>query len=148
MTSLIRFTPNRELRQMQREIDRLFENFFPARPEGNGDAETAVWSPRVDLAETADAYLIDLDVPGMAKDDFAINYHEGTLTVSGERKAEETKEERNYVRVERTYGHFYRSFTLPKAVNEEKIGAAYKDGVLSIRVPKAEESKPRRIKIA
>lgn len=147
MTSLVRFSPTSELRRMQQEFDRLFESFFPARPDGNGDVETALWSPRVDLAETDDTYLIQLDVPGMKKDAFNINYQQGVLSVSGERKAEETEEKANYVRMERSYGHFYRSFTLPKAIKEDKIEASYQDGVLTIRVPKAEESKPRRIQI-
>lgn len=150
MTNLIRFTPTAELRRMQREFDRLFESYFPTRA-GNGqdpDLETAVWSPRVDLAETEEGYFIHLDVPGMQKDAFNVNYQEGVLSVSGERKTEATTEGTRYVRVERTSGHFYRSFTLPKAVKEHEIKATYQDGVLTIQVPKAEESRPRRIEIS
>ena len=146
MTSLIRFSPSTEMRRLQREIDRLFEGFSPT--QGNGDTETAVWAPRVDLSETDEFYFIHLDVPGMSKEDLDINFHDNTLTVSGERKVEETEEQHNFVRMERTFGHFYRSFSLPKAIKTDKINANYKDGVLTIRVPKAEESKPRRIKVS
>ncbi|GIV57303.1 MAG: heat-shock protein [Rhodothermaceae bacterium] len=148
MTKLVRFSPTDDLRMLQREFDRLFDSFFaPARSGQEGSPEAPVWAPRVDLAETEDAYLIHMDVPGMSKDDLNINFHDGTLTVSGERKFETKDEDRNYVRVERQFGHFYRSFTLPKAVDESKIEAKYKDGVLEIRVPKADEVKPRRIEV-
>ena len=148
MSSLVRFAPNTELRRMQREFDRLFETFFPTRTDGNGEPETAVWSPRVDLVETEEAYLIHLDVPGMKKADFNLNYQQGVLTVSGERRFEQRSDKHNVVRVERVFGPFFRSFTLPKAILENEISAAYENGVLDIRVPKAEESKPRRIQIA
>ncbi len=146
MTNLVRFTAGDELRRMQREFDRLFESFFPVR-DGNGDVETAVWTPRVDLVESPDAYLIHLDVPGMKKEDFNINYQEGVLTVSGERRAETKEEQQNLVRVERSFGHFFRSFSLPKAIKDSEIAASYKEGVLTVHVPKAEETKPRRIQI-
>ncbi|GIV60667.1 Hsp20/alpha crystallin family protein [Rhodocaloribacter litoris] len=148
MTNLTRFSPARDLRLLQREFDRLFDSFLsPARSEDTDAREAALWTPRVDLVETDDAYLIHMDLPGMSKEDLNINFHDGTLTVSGERKFETQEKDRNYVRVERQFGHFYRSFTLPKAVDEGKIGATYKDGVLEIRVPKAEEVKPRRIEV-
>lgn len=148
MTSLVRFSPSTELRRMQREIDRLFDDFVPTRPSGNGDAETAVWTPRTDVAETEDSYVLHVDAPGLKREDFNINWQEGTLTVSGERKWEERSERENVVRVERAFGHFFRSFQLPKSVNGDMISAAYQDGVLTINIPKAEESKPRRIEIA
>lgn len=147
MTSLVRFSPTNDMRRLQREIDTLFESFFPARGS-DGDTETSVWTPRVDLAETEETYLIYLDLPGMTKEDLSINYQDGTLSVSGERTfAERDEKEMSFARVERFAGHFYRSFTLPKAINSNKIEANYADGVLTIRVPKAEESKPRRINI-
>lgn len=147
MASLIRFAHNPEVRRMQREFDRLFDNFFPTRPEHSEDMETAVWTPRVDLSENDEAYFVHLDVPGMTKDDFKINFHEGVLSVSGERKEEKTDENRSFVRIERNFGCFYRSFNLPKLVKIDKVSASYDNGVLNISVPKAEESKPRRIEI-
>lgn len=148
MTSLIRFTPRHDVRQLQREFDRLFESFFPTRSTNGDEAlESAVWAPRADLAETEDAYFINLELPGLQKDDVEINIHDGTLSISGERRHEETKEDRTFVRVERSYGRFYRAFSLPQTINTQDIEATFGDGVLNIRVPKAEELKPRRIDI-
>lgn len=147
MTNLVRFSPSGELRRMQREIDRLFEDFVPSRLADNGEGETAAWAPRVDLTETRDSYLVHVDAPGMNKDDFSINWQNGTLALSGERKWSKKEENENLVRMERSFGHFFRSFRLPNTVDGEGISANYEDGVLTIRVPKTEESKPRRIEI-
>lgn len=144
MTSLIRFSPTTEVRSLQREIDRMFDSLLP---RGNGDAEQAVWAPRVDLAETDHAYLIQLDVPGMKKEELEVSFQDGSLTICGERKQRATEEDTSIVRVERRFGRFYRSFDLPKAVDSTKIEASYEDGVLAIEVPKAEESKPRTVQI-
>ena len=145
MTSLIRFSPNTEMRRLQREIDSLFDSFFPTT-QGNG-GEGATWSPRVDLAETDDAYYIHADVPGLRKEDIEINMQDGTLSISGEREVKENEENRRFVRVERTYGRFYRAFSLPQTIDHDGIEASFEDGVLTIVVPKAEETKPRRIDI-
>ena len=148
MNSLIRFSPNSELRRMQREFDRLFNDLLPATNTGNGSDNTAVWAPRVDLSETEDAYQIRADLPGIDKKDITINFHEGVLSISGERKAESKDEGKNYVRIERSTGHFFRSFNIPNAIKSDKIDASYKDGVLEVSVPKAEEVKPLRINVS
>jgi len=147
MTQLIRFSPTQDIRRMQNEFERLFGSVFPAVRNEDPDAETAVWAPRVDLVENEESYLIHVDLPGLSKDDVNVNYHEGVLSISGDRRAEEYEEKDNCVRLERSYGRFYRSFTLPKTVKHDAIEATYENGVLSVRVPKAEESKPRRITI-
>ncbi len=144
MTSLIRFSPTTEVRSLQREIDRMFDSFLP---KSNGDSEQAVWTPRVDLAESENAYLVHLDVPGMKKEDLEVNFQDGSVTVSGTRNEQEIGEDANFVRVERRFGRFYRSFDLPKTVDSTKIEAKYEDGVLAIRIPKAEESKPKTVTI-
>ena len=144
MTSLIRFSPTTEVRSLQREIDRMFDSFLP---KANGDSEQAVWTPRVDLAESENAYLVHLDVPGMKKEDLEVNFQDGSVTVSGTRNEQTVGEDANFVRVERRFGRFYRSFDLPKTVDSSKIEAKYEDGVLSIRIPKAEESKPKSVTI-
>ncbi len=144
MNSLIRFSPGTEMRRLQRELDSVFNEFLTPARNGDGDAQ---WSPRVDVKETENDYTLRLDVPGVRKDDFNIDYHDGTLTVSGERHAEDRQEGESMVRVERVHGAFYRSFALPKAVQHDAISAQYEDGVLTIHVPKAEESKPRRISV-
>ncbi len=149
MTSLSR-TRTRNLNDLQREIDRLFGRAFPSREDDERDASSrrqAVWAPRTDLVETEDAYQLRLDVPGMSKDDLKINYKDNQLTVSGERTSDRTDEDEEYVRVERSFGQFYRAFSLPQTVDAENISASYENGVLSIRVPKTEEVKPRQIEI-
>jgi HSP20 family protein len=146
MSNLTRFFPSNDLSRMQREFDRLFNDFFPTTTS-EGQAKRS-WVPSVDLSETKDAYKVHLDVPGIAKEDLSINYHDGVLTVSGERKSEEKTEDTNYVRLERSFGSFYRSFNLPSAVKADAIQANYKDGVLDIEVPKADEVKPLRIKVS
>jgi len=144
MTQLTRRTPNRTLRDLQREVDSIFDQFF-GRDED--DDTSAVWAPRTDLSETDDAFRIRLDVPGVTKDDITINLQNNTLTVSGERTSERTEESEEYVRVERAFGNFHRTFTLPNAVDQQNVEAAYEDGVLTIDVPKTGESTRRQIEI-
>jgi len=145
MANMTRRSPNRTLRNLQREVDSLFDRFFDRA--GSEDGTSAVWAPQTDLMETDDAFQLRLDVPGMSKDDIEVNLQNGTLTVSGERTSERTDEGEEYVRVERAFGTFHRTFTLPDAVDEKNIKATYKNGVLSIHVPKTEESTRRQIEI-
>lgn len=145
MTNLIQRSPNRTLRNLQREVDSLFDQFFD-RTRGD-QGTSAVWSPQTDLVESDEDFQIRLDVPGMTKDDIDVNIQNRTLTVSGERTSERTDEDEDYVRVERAFGTFHRTFTLPDAVDEENIEATYDEGVLTISVPKTEESTRRKIEI-
>ena len=144
MTQLTRRTPNHTLRDLQREVDSIFDRFF-----GRGDDEgtSAVWAPRTDLSETDEAFRIRLDVPGMTKEDITVNLQNNTLTVSGERTSERKEDDEEYVRVERAFGSFHRTFTPPDAVDAENVTAAYTDGVLTIDVPKTEGSTRRQIEI-
>lgn len=146
MNGLLRFTPHNNLRDIQRGIDHVFDDFF--RPLG--EERTALWNPRVDFSETDDAYLIRADIPGVKKEDIDINVQDGTLSISGERHQEstETDEKHNILRAERSVGRFYRSFSLPSTVDVDAIEAKVEDGVLNVRVPKAEEVKPRKIEVA
>ena len=147
MTNITR-TPNRCLRTLQSEIDQVLNRLFPTSNENSRDEDTTrMWAPRTDMVETPDNYEIRLDLPGLSKDDLKINMQERQLTVSGERRHEARNEGDEYVRVERAFGHFHRSFTLPQSIQENNIEASYQDGVLTITVPKAEESKPRQIEI-
>jgi HSP20 family protein len=145
MTQLTRRTPNRTLRNLQREVDSLFDRFFDRTDSDRG--RSAVWAPQTDLVETDDAFQLRLDVPGMSKEEIDINLQNGALTVSGDRTSERTDEGEDYVRVERAFGTFHRTFTLPDAVDAENIEATYEDGVLRINVPKTEESTRRQIEI-
>ena len=147
MTQMTRYSPNRTVRDLQREVDSLFDRFFGGDRDGDDRSTSPVWSPRTDLLETDDAFRLRLDVPGMTKDDITINLQNNTLTVSGERTSERTNEEEEYVRVERVFGTFHRTFTLPDAVDAEHIEAAYDNGVLTIHVPKTEKSTRRQIEI-
>jgi HSP20 family protein len=145
MANMTRRSPNRTLRSLQREVDSLFDRFFDRA--GGEDGTSAVWAPQTDLMETDDAFQLRLDVPGMSKNDIEINLQNGTLTVSGERTSERTDEGEEYVRVERAFGTFHRRFSLPDAVDEKNIKATYESGVLSIHVPKTEETSRRQIEI-
>lgn len=144
MTQLTRRTPNRTVRDLQREVDSIFDQFFGR--ESDDDTST-VWAPRTDLSETDGAFRIRLDVPGMTKDDIAINLQNNTLTVSGERSSERQEDGEEYVRVERAFGNFHRTFTLPDAVDPDRVEATYDEGVLTINVPKTEKSTRRQIEI-
>lgn len=146
MTGMTRRT--RTLNDLQREMDRVFNRFFPSQEQdGDRSSQQAVWAPRTDLTETEEAYRIHLDLPGMRKEDLSINYQDNELTVSGERTSDRPGDDAEYVRVERPFGHFYRSFTLPQTVHADNISATYEHGVLTIAVPKSEDVKPRQIDI-
>ena len=126
------------------EFSRLFNQFFEGQ---QGGAEGQRWMPAVDLAEAEDHFVLKADLPGLSEGDVAIEVHDGALTISGERRAEEQTRERGWVRVERSFGRFSRSLTLPDGVDPEAITASFDKGVLEVRIPKPEERKPRRIAI-
>jgi HSP20 family protein len=145
MNNLIRFRPA-GIRSFQDEFERLFDGFLPDRADESSDA---MWTPRVDLSETEEAYKVEVDVPGVKGEDINISYNDHVLTVSGERSNESKESKKGeYVRIERSYGKFYRSFRLPKAIDADKIEARHDNGVLLVTVPKAEESKPRKINVS
>ena len=146
MTGMTRRTRN--LSDLQREIDRLFGRFSPSQDQDRDrSSRQSVWAPRMDLLETEEAYRIRLDVPGMSKDDLTINYQDNELTVSGERTSNRPEDEAEYVRVERPFGYFHRTFSLPQTVDATGIQATYENGVLTLTVPKSEDVKPRQIEI-
>lgn len=147
MTRLTR-TRNRNLSSLQNEIDRVFDRFFPSREEnGESTSPQAVWRPRMDLIETDESYRLHLDMPGMSKDELKISYQDNELVVSGERTSNRSDEDEEFVRVERSFGQFRRSFTLPRTVDADNISATYDNGVLTVTVPKTEKVKPRQIDI-
>ena len=143
--ALVRSTPMGNLLSFQHDMNRMFDQFFRA---GNGEeAKVSTWRPSVDVYETDDALVIKAELPGVSKDDVSIDVHQNTLTLRGQRKhAAEVKNER-YHRVERPYGTFQRSFVLPAVVDQDKVQATYKDGVLELHLPKSEAAKPKRIAI-
>jgi HSP20 family protein len=125
-----------------REVDRLFDAFFGQERDGRR------WVPPMDLVEAEDHFELKADLPGLAEEDVKIEVADGTLTISGERKAEHEKTERGWYRIERAFGSFSRSLTLPDGVNADAITAEFRDGVLHVSIPKPEERKPRRVEIS
>ncbi len=148
MTKVVRFSPRADLSRMQRDFDHMFSNIFPNFGTDSENNEPISWQPRIDVVETAEAYELFADVPGVGKDDIQINLHEGILSISGERSAREVKETDSVVRLERHTGRFYRSFSLPNKIDAKKIDASFENGVLFVKVPKLEETKPQKIKIS
>lgn len=143
--TLIRWNPVRQrMMPMVAEWDHLMNGFFSDRLE---DTELTDWTPAIDITEDNDAFLVTADLPGLTKKDININIKENMLTISGERKTEKKDENINYCRTERRYGAFKRSFQLTDKVIADKISASFKDGVLTVNVPKAEEVKPKEIDI-
>jgi HSP20 family protein len=137
--------PFAEFDTLRREIDRVFNTFWPF--SGSDVASTAaMWTPRVDLTEKDDEYVFHAELPGMKLDDIHIQFHEGMLTIQGERKLEH-EAHNGYYRRERGYGAFSRSFMLGPAAEADQISATYKDGILEVHVPKTAEAKPKRIMI-
>ncbi len=142
--ALVRWDPAREVDTLQSEVNRLFDTFFGGRP---GDAAVRRWVPAMDLTETDDHLVLRADLPGLDRDDVNIEVKDGVLTVSGERKAEHEDREEGYHRVERAYGSFSRSLSLPQDVDADQIAATFDKGVLEVRIPKPEERKPHRVEI-
>jgi len=143
MNTITRWTPF-HLSTLQNEVNRLFERSVPTR--GDNSALTA-WTPSVDVYETENELVIKADLPDLNEKDLDIRVENNTLTIRGERKFEQTVKEDNYLRIERNYGSFSRSFGLPNTVNTEAIKAEYKNGVLTVELPKSAESKPKQIKV-
>jgi HSP20 family protein len=145
--ALMRWTPMGHLPSFQHEMNRMVNEFFGG---GNGEAAgtgLSSWTPAVDIHETDDGYVIKAELPGVSKDDVSIDVHQNTLTLRGQRKHEAEVKQDKYHRVERAYGTFQRSFVLPTVVDQEKVQATFKDGVLELHLPKSEAAKPKRIAI-
>jgi len=125
---------------------RFFEPFFGRFNFLEDEAKSGAWAPPVDVAEEKDKILVRVEVPGMNENDLKVSFEDGLLTVSGERQFER-KDDRNYHRIERTYGSFTRTFSLPRTVDANSISAQYNNGILEIEIPKLEEAKPKQIQI-
>ena len=141
--ALVRFDPGREVDSLQSEVNRVFDAFF-----GNGSgARVRRWVPAMDLVETEEELILRADLPGVSGDDVNIEVKDGTLTVSGERRAEHEDGSEGFYRVERAFGSFSRSLSLPRGVDPDGVTADFTDGVLEVRIPKPEERKPHRVEI-
>src|SRR4028119_1513493 len=145
--SITRFDPFRDLRTLQDEVNRLFSSNL-SRSFGDEGIARGAWAPTVDIYENKDNIVLEAELPGMNRDDFELSIENNVLTLRGERRFEKKDESDNYHRVERAYGQFSRSFTLPQTVSAENAAAEYKNGVLRVVLQKREEVKARRIEIA
>jgi len=143
--ALVRWEPVRELSSLQNDMNRLFNTFFDTPTAGNGTVRR--WIPAMDLVEAEDHFVLKADLPGLSEEDVHIDVEGDVLTVSGERKAEHEDKREGYVRVERSYGSFRRSLTLPEGVDADAVSASFDRGVLEVRIPKPEQRKPRRVAI-
>lgn len=147
MNGLIRRSPSTEL--FRDRFSRLFDQAFSDLRdwEPGEDVSSRNWLPAVDISETDDALMLYAELPGMTKDDVDITVENNLLSIRGERKFEKEDTQENFHRIERTYGTFSRSFTLPTNVRSDEVSASFQDGLLRIEVPKAEEAKPRKVAI-
>ena len=144
--NIVKYDPFRELRSLQDEMTRLFTGVMPA--QFNREEMThGAWAPSVDIYEDKDRLILEAELPGMSRDDFDISVENNVITLHGERKFEKKTEGDNYHRVERSYGSFARSFTLPQTVTADGATADFENGVLRVSLPKREETKARKIEI-
>ncbi len=146
MNSLTRWNPLRDMQSLQERLNDLLDWRLGRREQGQS-SDWFGWSPSVDIAEDDKEYCIRAELPGLKKEDVNVSFENGQLTISGERKQEQEQKGRRFHRVECSYGRFNRSFTLPVDTKPDQIKAEFKDGVLSVRVPKAESVKPKQITV-
>jgi len=145
--NIVRYDPFRELRGLQDEMARLFTSIVPTSANSE-EMLTGAWAPKIDIFENKDNLVLEAELPGMNRDDFELSFENNVITLKGERKFEKKADEDNYHRVERAYGSFTRSFTLPHTVTAEGAKAEFNNGVLHVSLPKHEETKARKIEIS
>jgi HSP20 family protein len=138
--------PFRDLSVLQERMNRLFEDAGRSS-RGDDPVATTTWSPAVDIYETESDIMVKAELPGVERKDITLTLENNVLTLRGERRFEKETRQENYHRIERSYGGFHRAFSIPAAVDEEKIRADYKDGILTIALPRKEQVKPKQIKI-
>ncbi|MBA2495451.1 MAG: Hsp20/alpha crystallin family protein [Acidobacteria bacterium] len=144
--NIVRYDPFGELRSLQDDVNRLFSSSFSRGGESD-EIMRGAWHPSVDIFENKDQIVLEAELPGMKAEDVNISIENNVLTLHGERRFEKKDESDNFHRVERSYGSFTRSFTLPPTVSSENVNAEFENGVLRLTLAKREEAKPRRIEI-
>ncbi len=146
--AIVRWQPFSTMMAAEREFDRLFRDPFTAfGGEREAEPSTRPWAPAVDIFETENSIVLKAELPGIDPKDVEVRVEDNTLYLKGERKFEKETKDENYHRVERSYGSFARSFSLPNSIDADKVVAEYKDGVLNLTLPKREEAKPKTIRI-
>jgi HSP20 family protein len=146
MNALTKSNPFRELEEIQSRLSLLFGR-TPLRGLSEETMTVSEWTPLVDITEDEKEYLIKAELPEVKKEDVKVTVEDGTLSITGERKFEKEEKGKKYHRVERAYGSFMRSFTLPEGTTGDKVSAEFKDGVLKVHLPKSEEVKPKSIDV-
>jgi len=144
--AVVKWDPFRDLISIQDRMNKLFEQTI-SRSRADEGITASTWTPSVDIYETPETIVMKAELPGLGREDIDIQIRDNTLTLRGERRFAKDVHEENYLRIERAYGSFQRSFTLPTTIQQEKIRAVFKDGVLELTLPKAEGSKPKKIAI-
>ncbi|MCW3060091.1 MAG: Heat shock protein Hsp20 [Capsulimonas sp.] len=147
MANIVRFDPFEDLGRLQREVNRLFED-NSRTSRGTETTAARTWAPSVDILEDGSEIIVIADLPGLRQEDIDIELTGETLTIKGERKFEDTQRKDRYVRVERSYGTFQRSFTIGVPIQNDAVKASYKDGILEVHLPKSEETKPKKVQVS
>jgi HSP20 family protein len=142
--NIVRYDPFKDLRTLQDEVNRLFTS---AGPSSREDMLNGAWAPKVDIFENKENLMLEAELPGMNRGDFELSFENNVLTLRGERRFEKKTDEDNYHRVERSYGAFTRSFTLPQTVTADGAKAEFNNGILHVSLPKREETKARKIEV-
>ncbi len=145
--ALVRWDPFVELEEVSARLNRMFAR--PATAQNNGKEALIVadWTPSVDISETDGEYQIKAEIPDVKKEDVKVTLEDGVLTIQGERKYEKEEKGKKFHRIERSYGSFVRTFSVPDVIEAEKVKAEFKDGVLNLHLPKSEKAKPRAIDV-
>jgi len=145
--SIVRWDPFRELEDMSDRLNRVFGRSIVTKPEGKDAMTTFDWAPSVDVLETAEDFQVKAELPEVMKEDVKVSVDGGTLRIQGERKQEKEEKGKKWHRVERNYGSFLRTFTLPENIDDAKVQAEFKDGILNVRLPKSEKAKPKSVEV-
>jgi HSP20 family protein len=146
--AIARLDPFKELEEMEQRFANLFGRTPMRRPDGREETMTVVqWAPLVDVIESEQEYLIKAELPEVPRENVKVTVQNGTLTISGERTIEKEEKDKKYHRIERAYGHFARSFTLPEDADPTRIRAEFKNGVLNVHIAKAEHARPKRVEV-
>lgn len=147
MNALTRWDPFKEMDELQRRLGSVFGLSTPRHINGKEEMTVAQWQPLVDVTEDDHGYLIKAELPEVKKDEVKVTVENGVLTISGERKLEKEEQNKRYHRIERSYGSFTRSFTVPDDADAAKVAAEFKDGLLTVRLAKSETARPRSIEV-
>ncbi|MFI5340642.1 MAG: Hsp20/alpha crystallin family protein [Candidatus Methylomirabilales bacterium] len=144
--AVVKWDPLRDLLSIQDRMNRLFEQTL-SRSRAEEGIAASTWSPAVDIYETPETIVMKAELPSLSREDIEIHIRDNTLTLRGERRFAKEVQQESYLRIERAYGAFQRSFTLPATIQQDKIRAVFRDGVLELTLPKAEEAKPKKVAI-